>query len=203
MESRAEGERSIERHCREGRHDEATAEILELYGAEVTGLLVAMARDDAQAADAYSVFCERIWRSLPAFRFESSVRTWAYVIARRSLSEVRRAERRGPAMVAASPSQLPELVARARTSTQAHLQTTYKRELREVRALLSPDDQLLLVLRLDRSMAWDEIARVLSDEDEPDPEQLRRSSATVRKRFSRAKARLSTELRARRAAREE
>lgn len=199
MNARADAERSIELHCREGRHDEATVAVLRHYGAEITGLLVALARDEVQAADAYSEFCERLWRSLPAFRFESSVRTWAYVIARRSLYDLRRAARRGPPMVPASPSQLPEAVQQARTSTQAYLRTTHKRQLHDLRAQLAPDDQLLLVLRLDRAMGWEEIARVMSDEDALDPEQLRRRSAALRKRFSRAKARLSSELRDRRA----
>ncbi len=184
--------------CAAGRYDEATADLLRLYGAEVTGLLVALARDDAQAADAYSLFCERTWRSLPQFRFESSLRTWAYVLARRSMSDVRRGEHRGPVVLAASPSQLPDIVQQVRSTTQAHLRTTNKRKLDRLRQLLSPEDQLLLVLRLDRDMAWDEIARVFSDEDHPEPQQLGRSAAALRKRFSRAKSRLSAQLRAQR-----
>jgi len=202
MSSGAEGEQTIEARCREERYEDATVVLLELYGSEITGLLVALARDDAQAADAYSLFCERVWRALPRFRFESSVRTWAYVIARRALGDVHRALHKGPPMVAASPSALPDVIDQARSSTRPHLRTTNKRELQRLRDLLEPDDQMLLVLRLDRGMNWSEIARVLSDDDGLDAEQLGRHAAALRKRFSRVKTRLGAEFRASRTSEE-
>lgn len=191
---RQDAERSIEQLCRAGEHDEATAQLLRTFGPEIAGLLAALAGDDTRAADAYSLFCERVWRALPGFRFESSVRTWAYVIARRSVHDVARAALRGPRL--AARSELPEVAQQARSSTEPYLRTTNKRRLRELRALLSADDQLLMVLRLDRDMGWDAIARVMSDDDAPDPELLRRQSVVLRKRFSRLKARLVAEFRA-------
>ena len=32
--------------------------------------------------DVFSALCERVWRKLPEFRWQSSFRTWAYAIAR-------------------------------------------------------------------------------------------------------------------------
>ena len=180
--------------CEAERYDEATRRALETYGAEILGLLVALAPDEATAGDAYSLFCEQLWKSLSKFRFESSVRTWAYVVARRSLVNVRRAQGRGPKLEAISPSKLPEAVEMARSSTRPHLKTTHKDALAALRAELSEEDQLLLVLRLDRALSWPEVARVLGDDPEADEAELRRTAVALRKRFQRAKERLAAKL---------
>lgn len=159
-------------------------------------MLVSIAGDEATAADGYSVFCEQLWKSLPKFRFESSVRTWAYVLARRALVNVRRRDGKGPPMQAMSPSRLPDAVEQVRSSTRPHLKTTHKDALAALRATLSDEDQMLLVLRLDRAMAWDEIARVMGPDDADGPA-LKRTAAALRKRFQRAKDRLAEQLRGR------
>lgn len=187
---------TVESLCREEHYDEATTLILERHGPEILGLLVSIAGDEAVAADGYSVFCEQLWRSLPKFRFESTVRTWAYVLARRALVNVRRRDGKGPPMQAVSPSRLPELVEDVRSATRPYLKTTHKDALAAVRASLSDDDQMLLVLRLDRALAWDEIARVLGPEDADAPT-LQRTAVALRKRFSRAKQRLAAQLQGR------
>jgi RNA polymerase sigma-70 factor (ECF subfamily) len=182
----------VERLCAEQRHDEATAVLLRAHGSEILGVLVAMVGDDALAADAYSVFCERVWRGLPKFRFECACRTWAYTIARRSLYDVLR-KRRAAAEIPVSPSRLPEIVALAASSTAPHLRTTNEQKLQAARALLSRDDQLLLVLRIDKQMSWGDVALVLGDGDQT-PEQLASACVVLRKRFSRLKARLARAL---------
>lgn len=192
-------EASVEALCAEQRYDDATAVLLRGFGAEILGVLVAMARDDAQAADAYSLFCERAWRGMPQFRFECSCRTWAYTIAKRTLFDLLRRRRAAPDRPG-SHSALPELVQELASSTAPHLRTTYKRELHAVRATLSPEDQLLLVLRIDKALPWNDVARVLSEEEEPpSAEEIQRICVALRKRFSRAKKRLADELRAQRA----
>ena len=180
--------------CAAERYDEATERVIQWYGAEILGLLVALAPDETTAGDAYSQFCEQMWKSLPKFRFESSVRTWAYVIARRALIAVHRARGRGPRLEAVAPSQLPERVASARSTTRPYLKTTHKDALRAVRSTLSEEDQLLLVLRLDRELSWPAIARVMADRSDCDEATLQRNAATLRKRYQRAKKRLAAEL---------
>lgn len=183
----------VEQLCAEQRYDEATAVLLRAHGSEILGVLVAMVSDDGVAADAYSLFCERLWRGLPKFRFECACRTWEYTIARRSLYDVLR-KRRAAAEVLVSPSGLPEVVALAASSTAPHLRTTNAQNLQVARASLSGDDQLLLVLRVDKQMAWSDVAVVLGSGDES-PEQLASACVTLRKRFSRIKSRLARELR--------
>jgi RNA polymerase sigma-70 factor (ECF subfamily) len=67
--------------------------------------------------------------------------------------------------------------------------TERKRALRSTliaqRARLSPEERALLVLRLDRDLAWREVATVLSADGEPVDE------AALRKRFERLKAKLA------------
>ena len=180
--------------CETGRYDDATQRTLQTYGGEILGLLVALAPDEATAGDAYSLFCERLWNSLSAFRFESSIRTWAYVVARRSLADVRRAQGRGPKLVVVSPSKLPDAIDHVRSTTRPHLKTTHKDALAALRSELSEEDQLLLVLRLDRDLSWPEVARVLSEDPEADDAELRRATVALRKRFQRAKERLAAKL---------
>lgn len=191
MASPAEIDERVRLHTAAGELDAAASFLIRTYGAEVTGLLVSIAGDEARAADAFSLFCERVWRSLPSFRFESSARTWCYVLARRSLADVMRGLARGPKVAYRSPSQLPDVVMQAKSTTLPHLKTTNKDRLALVRAALSADDQMLLVLRLDRDMAWEDIASVLAPEESDTPDGRRRATAKLRKRYQRAKAKLT------------
>jgi len=61
--------------------------------------------------------------------------------------------------------------------------------LRRLREMLPPDDHTLLVLRLDREMAWEEIATVLSGSGTPV------TAAALRKRYERLKEKLARQAR--------
>ncbi len=188
----------VRMRCEEGDYAEAASVVIRRYGSEIMGLLATLGPDDATAADAYSLFCERVWRALSSFRFEASTRTWAYVLARRALVDACRAKRRGPALVPMSPSQLPDVVERARSTTRPYLQTAHKHRLRALREAMPADDQWLLVLRIDRELPWTEIAKIMSEGEATDDE-LRRTAAALRKRYQRAKARLTEQLSAEKA----
>jgi hypothetical protein len=58
----------------------------------------------------------------------------------------------------------------------------------DVRSQLDDDDQVILVLRVDRSMGWRDIARVIAEGD--DDADVDRVAATLRKRFERIKTRI-------------
>ena len=63
--------------------------------------------------------------------------------------------------------------------------------MRALREQLEPDDQMLLVLRVDRGMEFRDIAVALAEADAPlDAETLEREAARLRKRFERVKERL-------------
>ena len=186
------------------RYGEAATLVLERYGRELMTYLVAIARSETDAAEAFSQFTEDLWRGLPRFRWQSMARTWCYTLARNALFRVRRtAKRRGGAAIALSDA--PELARAAeqvRTATLTYLRTQVKDELAALRERLSPDDQAILILRIDRKLSWLDVARALTDEDEPSDAELSRRSATLRKRFGRIKSELKQLLEARLAERD-
>lgn len=189
-ESRNRLEEEIRAQCDAGQHGAAATAAIKGYGPEILGYLVATARTETDAADAFSMFCEDVWRGLPRFRFASSLRTWAYTLARHALYRlVRDPERRRPKV---SPSEAPELAQLAenvRTSTLMHLRTEIKDKVAALREQLDEEDRTILILRVDRKLAWQDIARVLADEDITAADATKRSAA-LRKRFERIKERL-------------
>jgi RNA polymerase sigma-70 factor, ECF subfamily len=167
---------------------------LATYGAEILGYMAA-AGEEVDVDEAFAAFAAALWSALPRFRWDSSFRVWAYGIARRvALASRRRA--RAAARRAAPTAALAEVMARVRSTTAPFLRTTVRAELSRLRAALGEEERALLILRVDREMAWIEIARVFAAEDEaPDEAELRRRATTLRKRFERLKARLAEQLR--------
>jgi RNA polymerase sigma-70 factor (ECF subfamily) len=171
----------------------AATEALRGYGMEVLSYLVAITRDESEAREVYSTFCEAIWRGLPDFRWQCTFRTWAYLVARHALSRRRRdpfrnAERAVPLSRAPEVFKIAEGV---RTKTLKFLRTEVKDRVALLRERLEPEDQSLIILRINRRMSWDEIARIMCDEETaPSAQQLRRKAAALRKQFQRAKERL-------------
>lgn len=165
------------------------------YGPEILGYLYAVARDEQRATDAFATFLEDLWFGIAKFAWRSSLRTWLYVIARNAFTRQlrdRARERRGVPL-----SQVPELVEiaeRTRTTTLTFLRTSARDRVHRLREALDPDEQTLLILRVDRKMEWSEIAVVLNgDETDNDNASVARQSAALRKRFERLLVRLRAE----------
>jgi len=168
--------------------DGAMSVALEGYGDELFGFVNGLARGRVQAEDAFSSACERMWRGLPTFRWDSTFRVWAYRIARNEFLRTTRETVRARKMIPIS--QLPSVqktLDRIRSSTPLHLRTEVKDKFAELRAQLDPDDLALLGLRIDRKLPWNDISKVLANtEDEPSAREV----AALRKRFERLKAKL-------------
>ncbi len=196
VEEREASEAAIRAACTDNDYGLATRRTLEHYGPELLGYLVALTHDEDLANDAFSYFSERLWRGLPGFRWESSLRTWVYVIARNSL----RAIQRSPAF-RHRPDQMSDtiankLVAKLRSTTALYLKTEVKDGLARLRLKLDPLDQDILVLRISRKMSWIDIAKVVHEGEEPPAApQLKRNAARLRKRFERSKATLAALMR--------
>ena len=77
--------------------------------------------------------------------------------------------------------------------TQPWQRTEVKDRFSQLREALDPDDRILLTLRIDRDLAWDEVARVMLDGEAADAGTLQRETDRLRKRFQL----LKTELRKR------
>lgn len=159
-------------------------------GAEVLGFLVARQKSRAEAEDAFSLACERLWQSFERFEWQCSVRTWFYRLARNAAVDVIR--QRGVVARRAVPlSQAPELqdlAARIRTATASHYASDRKQEVMALRESLSEEDRELLTLRFERGMAWDEIAEVVCGT--LTAQERTRETARLRKRAQLARDRL-------------
>jgi RNA polymerase sigma-70 factor, ECF subfamily len=196
MEHGRSGDRDREADARAasatGRFDEAATLLLRAYGKELLEYSIAMARSEVDGCDAFSLLSERLWRGLPTFRWESSARTWCYVLAHRAIADTLRG---GAARRAVPLSDAPEvaaLVEQVRTQTLTFLRTEARDAFAELRASLSPEERELLVLRLDRKLPWREVAMVMSADEDLDPAALERRSAALRKQWEVMKTKLRT-----------
>jgi RNA polymerase sigma-70 factor (ECF subfamily) len=180
--------------CDQGDYAGAATLALRGYGPEVFGFLVAVHRNEADAGDVFSDLAEALWKGLPAFAWESSLRTWLYAVARNVTRTRRRdAARRERRVPRAGDSALDGVAQAVRTETLAFLRTEKKTRLQALRDALPEEDRMLLVLRVDRKLAWNDLARVLheSDADAPlDDAAVAKEAARLRKRFQLVKDRL-------------
>jgi RNA polymerase sigma-70 factor (ECF subfamily) len=168
----------------------ATTALLRGCGTELLDYLQAIARDDDLGAEAFAELCEDLWRGLPKFRWEASLRTWLYALARNALGQLRRDPRRRPERNVPL-SIAPEVAAVARTITAEYRRTEVKDGFRALRDELDAEEQELLLLRVDRQLSWNDIARIFGGADaDADAAAARTRAATLRKRFERAKERL-------------
>ncbi len=162
--------------------------LVRAYGPELAGFCAVQLKDHARAEEAFSEALFDIWRGLPQFRFAASVRTWAYAVTRHACFRVRQAEQSRRETTAESEAFWSQLEAPLRTLTQTWLRTTVRQEVVRLRASLAEEDQALLTLRLDRKLAWDEVAQILAGPEPLEPAELKKATAAARKRFERVKA---------------
>jgi len=170
---------------------------LERYGPEILGVLAVQLRSTTDAADAFSLFVEHFWRGLPGFQWRCSLRAWAHRVARnagvRWATDGARSPERNLSMEQGGVFELADQV---RSSTLVHLRTEVKSEVRRLREALPHTDQMLLILRIDKAMEWHDIAAALAEQD-LDPDELKRETARLRKRFPLVTERLRELARAR------
>jgi RNA polymerase sigma-70 factor (ECF subfamily) len=186
--SRARLEEQIRELCARGEIHEAVVVVLRGYGSELKEFMRSQLPNPEWAQEAFSAFCESLLKDLPAFRWESSFRYWAYRVARHVCYRVSASARRE---VPVSRGAFDQAAQRERSGTQPWQRTELKDRFRVLREQLDPVDQRLLVLRIDRQLAWTDIAReMISTGEPPTPEVLDRKATALRQRFKRLKARL-------------
>jgi RNA polymerase sigma-70 factor, ECF subfamily len=178
-------ELELTRRLASGQLKETASLAIESYGPEVLNFLEAMLRDHADSGDAFAQACEDLWRGLPRFERRSSLKTWFYTLARHAALRLRRSSRHHRQ---AALSEITDMAERIRSGTRPHLQTEVKTGLAAIRAALDEDDRMLLVLRVDRGMSWNDVARVMASDGDGDGDtQLGRVAARLRKRFQAVK----------------
>lgn len=168
--------------------ERATEAALRRYGGELIGWLCSVLRSEAEAHDAFSWLAEQLWRSLPKFEGRCSVRTWCYMLARRATSWVRERPHHAREELV---SQIPSVAHAAVDVWNGTQRSDARREgiYAELRGELAEEDQLVLVLRVDRDLAWRDIAQVVLGADASEDELTRRAAA-LRKQFERIKLQL-------------
>ena len=172
-----------------GRERHAADLLLTRLSPELRPFLHRLLGDVALADEAHSNTCERLWRGLPTFRWECSLRSWSYIIARREASRCRvRHARDGVQQTTLSKAD--EVAARF-ASTSGTFSTTRRDHLASVRASLSDEDRDLVVLRVERGLAWKEIAAAFLEDHDSSPENLSREAARLRQRFRAIRMRIA------------
>lgn len=197
-DQRNQAEDAVKAYCEAGDYAAAATRGIEAYGPEILGYLVAVLRNDTDAHDSFSMFCEDLWRGLPSFRWEATLRTWSYTLARNAMSRMlrdphRRADRRVPI----SETPVYDVAMKVRTQTLKYLRTEVKDAIAELREELDPEAQTLFILRINRKMGWIDIARIMAEDENASDEDLKKVSARLRKRFERAKDELKKKARER------
>ncbi len=192
-ELRRRAEAEILRACQQGRHELATTRTLETYGPELMGFLVARLRDHELASEAFSEFALDLWRGIDTFEGRSSVRVWAYALLRHAMGRVldrQRRHQRGHVPLS-EVEHISRLVQAIRTETMSFLGTARRDGVAELREQLPPDDQNLLILRINEGLDWKDVALIMTyDGRVPADDELRREAARLRKRFQLVKDRL-------------
>jgi RNA polymerase sigma-70 factor (ECF subfamily) len=133
--------------------------------------------------DAFSEFAEDLWMGLPAFRGDSSLRTWAFRVAWNAILRVRNdawQRRRTPL----SRGRASELAEQLRTRTPVVLERQ-ARALAALRSKLTVEEQSLLALRVDQGLPWAEVAEVIAADGKPV------QVDALMKRFQRLKERIA------------
>jgi RNA polymerase sigma-70 factor (ECF subfamily) len=161
----------------------AATAALKAYGPQVLGYLTAIIKDDDDARDVFSQFAEDLWKGLPGFRGECSLRAWAFKLAWHAAARFARDpyRKRGRPI---RTTEISRLAASVRTASSFRPGGRSERMLK-LRQALDPEEQTLLILRLDKDLPWEEVAHVLSSKGEPV------LPAALRKRFERLKDKLA------------
>lgn len=181
------------RHALAAGRPEAAAEALVAgFGPELYGFLRATLRDEDAAGDVFGMWSEAVLKGVRSFRGDASFRTWCYALARHAAAHWRRDPLRRRGVRADDTSAVGKLVHEMRSRTSVWRRTEVKDRVRALRDALEVEEQEILILRVDRGMEWEDVARALLDDGEPplDDVTLKKRSAAVRKRFERIKEKL-------------
>jgi RNA polymerase sigma-70 factor (ECF subfamily) len=181
-------EQRIRRHRDEGDIDLAARAAIEGYRLEILNWLRSILSDDVAAHEVFCVFCEDLWKGLPSFRWGCTFRTWAYQLARNAACR----RFRSPCPELPMGDALPnEPMREPRSRTRPWLRTDVKSEFAELREMLDPEDRMILILRVDRQMQWQDVARVMSDAQGPlTSDELKKKATALRQQFQRVKKQL-------------
>src|SRR5512146_3040612 len=67
----------------------AATEAIRALGPKVVGYLRQVLKDEDDAADAFSIWAEDVWKGLPSFQARSLLRTWSFRLAYNAAMDLR------------------------------------------------------------------------------------------------------------------
>jgi RNA polymerase sigma-70 factor (ECF subfamily) len=172
--------------------DTAATLAIEGYASEILSFLSSRLGSWSSGQEVFSMFAEDLWTGLGRFGWRCSMRTWAYALARNAANRYSSSphNRVSRNLALSQPELLSVIVERARSATQTHRRTEIKDRFRILRERLDLDDQMLLILRIDRDMTWRDIAIAMGGDMQLEGDALARESARLRKSFERIKTEL-------------
>jgi RNA polymerase sigma-70 factor, ECF subfamily len=175
-----------------GSMERAASALLSAYGHQILSFITSRLRSQSDAQEVFSTFAEDLWVGLPGFSWRCSARTWSYTLARNAVVRFVTApqQRRDRNVPLSCPGSISGLVARFHSTTPHYQRTDVKAQFRSLREGLDPEDQMLLVLRVDRNLPWRDLALAMSGDTELDEPAVARESARLRKAFERIKREL-------------
>lgn len=160
----------------------AAALAIRTHGPELLRYLRGLLGREADAQEAFSAACERLWRALPEFRGEASLRTWCFKLAWSAAADQKK-EAWAAKGRRLETNEADALASSGRTRSWLR-EERLRLSLADLRRALSLEEQSLLQLRIDQGLSWAECAEVLAAQGKaPTVEALM-------KRFERIKARL-------------
>lgn len=188
-----DNEQFIREACDGQRWEGAAVATLDAYGSEIVGFLTFKLKSVPEAHEVFSMFSEDLWMGLPQFSWRCSMRTWVYTLARNAASRYRsaayrRRERGGDELMTASG--VEHAIARVRSATHEYQKTDIKDRFRSLRDELDEEDQMLLVLRVDRNLSWRDLALAMTGDIALEEEAINKEAARLRKAFERVKSEL-------------
>lgn len=192
VDERKRLEDALQALCARGEFNRAVEQALLGYGPELRRLIGAVLRDEAQAQEAFSLFSECLLKGLPGFRWECSFRTWSQRMARNACFKVMNAPAVRHPHVSLSAISARSARSASRHSTMRPWQrSTVKDRFRSLRERLEPEQQRLLMLRVEQRLSWPEVVRAMSGSDESMTSEVRaRKAAALRQQFQRLKVQL-------------
>jgi RNA polymerase sigma-70 factor (ECF subfamily) len=187
-------EEQVAKLCAASDYRAAATRVIQGYGPEIYRFIRVSLGSADDPDETFADFVEAVWTGLPGFRWTSKVRTWSYAIARNLLRARGRQRRRRQRIFAHAGESVVEKVAeQVRSETASFLRTEKRTRLSALRDALPEEDRMLLVLRVDRQLKWNELARVFLEAGNgeiPDGTTLVREAARLRKRLQLIKVRL-------------
>jgi len=181
----------IREHHTRGDCDTAATLIIRGYGRAVNTFLASRVRSPVVVSEIFSLFCEQLWRGLPAVRWRSSVRGWVFVLARNAMYQYLSSLRNFRARYVPLLEEPPVVEEFEFPSGARPDHETAEEQLQLLCTELSEQDTRLLTMRARLALPWEEIARSMVDASASNSEAaVRREAARLRKRFQLIKDRL-------------